>query len=73
LGIFCKVSFTPAVTSSNQVHAQNADAQHTYLWRCYATLGATGAETTLLSNCILHWIVLTLSTLQMGIILVIVA
>jgi len=26
LGIFCKISFTPAVTSCYQVHALNADA-----------------------------------------------
>ena len=45
LGIFCKISFTPAVTSCYQVHTQTPT--HTYLRRCYA-LGASGAETSLL-------------------------
>jgi len=45
LGIFGKISFTPAVTSCFQVHALNADA---HLSRCcFATLGATGATTSL--------------------------
>jgi len=46
-GNFCNISFTPAVASCYLVHALNADA-HTYLRRCYATLGASGTETSLL-------------------------
>jgi len=70
LGIFCKIIFTPAVTYCYQVHAPNADAHlpATLLcyFRCkwYRTLAAV--------NCTLHWIVLTLSTLQLGMTLVIV-
>ena len=59
LGMFCKISFTPTVTSCCQVHA---DAHLSVALLCY--LGATGAETSLLFNCILHWIVLTLFTLH---------
>jgi len=62
LGIFCKLCFTLAVTSCYQVHALNADAHLSAALLCY--LGATGAETSLLLNCILHWIVLTISTLH---------
>jgi len=35
LGIFCKLSFTLAVTSSYQVHALNADAHLSATLRCY--------------------------------------
>jgi len=55
LGTFCKISFTPAVTCYYQVHALNADAR---LSAALLTLGATGAETSLLltayciDNCI---------------------
>jgi len=47
LGIFCKASFMPAVTSFHQVHALNTNA-HTYLRCDYATSGTTGVETLLL-------------------------
>jgi len=43
VGTFCKISFTPAVTSCYQVHALNADAHLSAALPCY--LGATGAET----------------------------
>jgi len=59
LGIFCKICFPPTVASCYQVHA---DAHLSAELLCY--LGATGAATSLLLNCILHWIVFTLSTLH---------
>jgi len=43
LGIFCKISFTPAITSCYQVHA---DAHLSVALLCY--LDATGAETSVL-------------------------
>jgi len=47
LGIFCKIHFTPAVTSCYQVHALNADAHTpTAALLCYS--GAAGAETLVL-------------------------
>jgi len=46
LGIFRKISFTPAVTSWYQVHALNADTHPYVAVLCY--LGATGAEISLL-------------------------
>ena len=49
LGIFCKISFTPTVTSWYHVHA---DAGISAALVCY--LDATGAETSMLLNCILH-------------------
>jgi len=45
-GIFCKISFTPAITSCYQVHALNADSHLSAALLCY--LSATGAETSLL-------------------------
>jgi len=49
LGIFCKISFTPTVTSCCHVHA---DAHLSAALVCY--LDATGTETSLLLNCILQ-------------------
>jgi len=43
LGIFCKISFTPTVTSCYHVHS---DARLSVALLCY--LGATGAEISLL-------------------------
>ena len=66
LGIFCKVSFTPGVTFCYQVHASKTDTQHIPSasllchFRCHWCRNLSDV------NCILHWIVLTLSTLQMG-------
>ena len=70
LGIFCKISFTPAVTSCYQAHALNADAHLSAALLCYFWWNR--CRNLAAVNCILHWIVLTLSTLQMGITLVIV-
>ena len=49
LGMFWKISFTPAVTSCYQVHVLNADAHLSAALLCYF-LGPTGAETSLLST-----------------------
>ena len=70
LGIFFKLRFTPAVTSYYQVHALNADAHLPAPLLCY--FRCNWCRNLAAVNCILHWIVLTLSTLQMGITLVIV-
>jgi len=63
-------SYSPAVTSCYQVHALNANVHPSaallYYFRCNCWWNLSAV------NCILHWIVLTLSTLQMGITLVIV-
>jgi len=48
LGMFCKISFTPTDTSCYQVHADP------HLSAALCCLGATGAETSLLLNCIMH-------------------
>ena len=48
VGNIPQISFTPVVTSCYQEHALNADVGFTYLRTCYATLSATGAETSLL-------------------------
>ena len=65
LGIFCKIRFTPAVTSYYQVYAQNAiSAPLLCYFRCNWCRNLAAV------NCILHWIILTLSMLQMGITLV---
>jgi len=69
LRIFCKISFTPAVTSYYQVHGLNADAHLSAALLCYFTGGATGAETSL-HNALNNYP--HLSTLQMDITLVIV-
>jgi len=69
LATFCKISFTPAVTSCYQVHALNADV---HLCRAAMLLRCNWCRNLAAVNCILHWIVLTLSTLQMGITLEIV-
>jgi len=46
LGIFCKIGFTPAVTFCYQVHTPKTDTHiPTAHWN--ATLGATGAESSL--------------------------
>jgi len=70
LGIFCKISFPPAVTSYYQVHALNADAQLSAALLCYFKCKL--CRNLAAVNCMLHWIVLTLFTLQMDITLVIV-
>jgi len=66
LGILCKLRFTPAGTSCYQVHALKP--MHTFLsaallcyFRCHWCRNLAAV------SCILHWIVLTLSTLQVGI------
>jgi len=71
LGIFCKISFTPAVTFCYQAHTPKTDthiptAALLCYFRCHWCRNLSEV------NCILHWIVLTLSTLQMGITLKIV-
>ena len=60
LGIFCKISFTPTVTSCYHVHADThlSAALHAMLLRCNWCRNLAAV------NCILHWIVLTLSTLH---------
>ena len=68
VGIFGKIIFTPAVTSYYQVHALNADAHLSSALLCYFRCSWCRNLTGI--NCILHWIALTLSTLQMGITLV---
>jgi len=69
LRIFCKISFTPAVTSCYQVYALNADAHLFAALLCYFRCNWWR---NLAAVCyILHWIALTLSMLQMGITLVI--
>jgi len=69
LGIFCKTGFTPVVTFCYQVRAPKTDphiptAALLCYFRCRWRLNLSEV------NCILHWIVLTLSTLHMGIALV---
>jgi len=49
VGTFCKISFTPTVTSCYHVRA---DAHLSAALVCY--LDATGAETSMLLNCILQ-------------------
>jgi len=66
LGIFCKISFMPAVTSYYQVHALNADA-HIPICSAAMLLRCSRCRNHAAVNCILHWIVLSLSTLQMGV------
>jgi len=60
LGIFCKISFTSAVTSCCHVHADThlSAALHVMLLRCNWCRNLAAV------NCILHWITLTLSTLH---------
>ena len=60
LGIFCNISFTPTVTSSFQVHtdAHIPICGATMLLRCHWCRNLAAV------NCILHWIILTLSTLH---------
>ena len=70
LGIFCKLSFTPAVTSCYQVHALNADARLSATLLCF--FRCNWCRNLAAVNCTLHWIVLTLFTLQMRITLVVV-
>jgi len=70
LGIFYKMSFTPAVTSYYLVRALNADARLSAALLCY--FRCHWCQNLAAVNCILHWIIFTLSTLQMGITLVIV-
>ena len=69
LGIFFKMIFTPAVTSCYRVHALNADAHLPATLLCY--FRCKWCRTLAAVNCTLHWIVLTLPTLQMGITLII--
>jgi len=68
LGIFCKLRFTPTLTSCCQVHALNADSHLFAALLC--CLRCNWCQNFAAVNCILHWIVLILSTLQMGITLV---
>jgi len=65
LEIFCKLSFRPAVTSCYQVHAINADVHLSAALLCH--FRCNWCRNLAAVNCILHWIVLTLSTLRMGI------
>jgi len=57
--------FTPAVTSCYQVHALNADVHLSAALLCYFRWN--WCRNLAAVNCILRWIVLTPSTLQMGI------
>ena len=59
LGIFCNINFTPAITFCYQAHAHahRYAALLCYLWCSWCRNLAT-------VNWILHWIVLTLSTLH---------
>ena len=61
-GIFCKISFTPAVTSCYQVHALNADAHLSAV--LLLLLRCNWCQNLAAVTCILHWIVLTLSMLH---------
>ena len=61
LEIFCNISFTPATTSCYQVHA---DARLYAAILCY--LRCSLCWNLAAVNWILHWIVLTLSTLHTG-------
>ena len=70
LGIFCKQSFTPDVTSCCQVHVLNADAHLAATLLCYFKCNWRRNLATV--NRILNWIVLPLFTLHMGITLLIV-
>jgi len=71
LGTFCKISFTPTVTFRFQVHAPKTDIHiFTAALLCYSR--CHWYRNLCEVNCTLHWIVLTLSTLQMGITLTIV-
>ena len=65
LGIFCKISLTPVVTSYYQIHARNADAHLSAAVLCY--FRCYWCRNLAAVNCILHWIILTLSMLQMNI------
>jgi len=59
LGIFCKISCTPTVTSCYQVHADahiSAALLSNYRYNWCRKIDAV--------NCVLHWIVLTLTTLH---------
>jgi len=69
LGIFCKPRFTPAVRSCYQVHVLNAGAHQPATLLC--DFRCNWCRNIAAVKCILHWIVLTLSTLQMRITLVI--
>jgi len=57
LGIFCKISFAPAVTSYYHVHA---DAHLSAALLCFLKMQLVPKP----RCCQLHWIVLTLSTLH---------
>jgi len=59
LGIFCEVSFTPAITSCYQVHA---DAHLYAALLCY--LWCSWCRNLAAVKCIMYWIVLTLSMLH---------
>jgi len=63
LGIFCKIRFTPAVTSYYQVHVLNAVAHLSAALLCY--FWCHRCRNLAAVNCI----ILTLFTLQMGIVL----
>ena len=65
LAIFCKLSFTPDVTSCCQVHPLNADAHLSATLLCY--FRCNWCRNLAAVNCILNLIVPTLFTLHMGI------
>jgi len=71
LGIFCKLSFTAAVTFCYQVHAPKTETHiRTAALLCYISF--YWCRNLFEVNCVLDWIVLTLCVLHMGIALVIV-
>jgi len=67
--LYIYIGFTPAATSWNQVDALHADAHLSTALLCY--FRCNWCRNLAAVNCILPWIVLTLSTLQIGITLVI--
>jgi len=62
---FCKICFTLSVTSCYQVHTLNADAHLSTALLCY--LRWNRCRNLAAVNCIMHWILLTIFTLQIGI------
>jgi len=52
--MFCKLSFTLAVTSSYKLHAPNADAHLSATLLCY--FRCNWCRNLAAINCILHWI-----------------
>ena len=62
VGNILQISFTPTVASCYQVHPLNADAHLSAALLCY--FRCHWCRNLAAVNCILHWIVLTLSTLH---------